>query len=438
MSKKALVIGLEKSGLAAYQLLEKEGYHVTISVNTKLSEETKKELKNAHINDGEHDFNLVDEHWDIIVKNPGIPYQVPFIKALVDKGYFMYSEIEIAYQYQPENTYLAISGTNGKTTTTTLLTHILESALPNVYSAGNIGVPLAKQVLEHSAPATYCLELSSFQIMGLKEFKPKIATILNLSPDHLDYMPSLDSYYKSKQPIYQNQDESDYFLLNIDDDNVLKYYQKNDAQVITFSLQENADACLKDDYLYYYDEAIIDIKKVQIVGKHNLYNVIVAIIFAKLMNIETKTIQKAVYSFQGVKYRIQKVEPNENDSNIYYNDSKSTTPDCSITALNIFENEPVILIVGGFNKGLDFSELVKAINEKTNLDKVYLYGQIAPLIKGIKKPVIIMDTIDDVVKDIKEKDQNKIVVFSCGTSSFDQFNNYEERGAYFNEIIKKY
>lgn len=437
MSKKALVIGLEKSGMAAYQLLEKEGYHVTISVNTKLSDSEREQLKNAFINDGEHDFNLVDEHWDLIVKNPGIPYRVPFIKALTDKGYFMYNEIEIAYQYQPNNTYLAITGTNGKTTTTTLLTDILKEAFDNVHSAGNIGIPLAKQVLEYPQPGIYCLELSSFQIMGLEKFKPRIATILNLMPDHLDYMPSLESYYESKQPIYYNQDELDYFLLNIDDDNVLKYYQKNDANVITYSLNEQADAYLKDNYLYYYDEAIIDINKVQIIGKHNLYNILVSIIFAKLMKVNTSTIQKVVYDFKGVDYRIQKVEANPNDTNTYYNDSKSTTPDCSITALNIFDKQPVILILGGFNKGLDFSELVEVINKKSNLEKVYLYGEIAPLIKGITKPTSIMDTIDEVIKDIKNNEQHKTIIFSCGTSSYDQFKNYEQRGAYFNELIKK-
>lgn len=434
MSKKALVIGLQKSGLAAYNLLVKMGYDVTVSVNNVLSDSEKTLIPLAELNDGGHDLQLAQQKWDIVVKNPGIPYHVAFIQELILNNNEIISEIELAYEYQPNSTYLALTGTNGKTTTTTLLFNILKQAYNNTLLAGNIGYPLAQLVLDHPNENIFCLELSSFQLMGIKKFKPAIASIINLAPDHLDYMKNVEDYYESKQSIYQNQDENDYFILNKDDKLVQKYLDNCMAKIITYSIKEKADFYVSDNYIVHNNQQLLDLSKLKVVGEHNIYNVMVALIYAYLMKVELELIQKAIYEFTGVEYRLQKVEGIKN--NIYYNDSKATTPDSTITALKTFKTEPLILIMGGFDKGLDFSELIEVINQKNNIFKVYLYGQINNKIKGLKKNVCIFDDLNQVMQDILSNYDNKTVLFSCATSSYDQYKNYEQRGEHFNKLIK--
>lgn len=434
MAKQALVIGLQKSGLAAYNLLVKMGYEVTISVNTTLTDNEKALIPLAIINDGGHDLNLANKHWDLVIKNPGIPYHVPFIKILKENNNEILSEIELAYEYQPNSTYLALTGTNGKTTTITLLYEILKLAYNNTYLAGNIGYPLAQLVLDHPDDNIFCLELSSFQLMGIKNFKPKIASIINLAPDHLDYMKNVEDYYQSKQSIYVNQDEHDYYIQNKDDHLVEKYLDDLKATIITYSIKNQADFYVKDNYIVHNDERLIDLSLLKVVGQHNVYNVMVALIYAYLMKVDIKIIRQAIYQFNGVEYRLQKVEGIKN--NIYYNDSKATTPESTITALNTFMDDSLILIMGGFDKGLDFNELVDLINQKKNIEKVFIYGQINNKIEGLTKDLVVYDDLNQVMDDILSNYDNKTILFSCATSSYDQYDNYEQRGEHFNKLIR--
>lgn len=434
MSKKALIIGLQKSGMAAYNLLKIDGYEITITINNELSEQERILLKGVRVDENGHDMSLVNEAWDVVVKNPGIPYKIPFIKALQEKGYFILTEIELAYQYYPNNTYLALTGTNGKTTTTTLLAKILEVAYDNVICAGNIGIPLAQALLDNPKESIVVLELSSFQLMGIEKFKPKIASILNLAPDHLDYMESLEAYYLSKQSIYQNQDSSDYFVVNEDDELVKHYLTHLKAKTIGFSLTSESDVYSKNKWLYFKDEAILDIDKIKIVGSHNLYNIMVALIYAKLMNVTNEIIQDVIYNFEGVEYRLERVRGQKN--NVYYNDSKSTTPDSTITALNAFDKEELTLIMGGFDKGLVLSELEEIIEKKEGIANVLLYGANRDKFKINGKNVLLFETLAEVIAYVLDNIDNQIILFSPATSSFDQYKNYEIRGKHFNKLIK--
>ena len=433
MSKKALVIGLQRSGHAAIRLLRKQGYEITVTINKQLSAADRNLLKGVIVYDNGHPLTLLDSNWDLIVKNPGIPYRIPFIKEAMKRGYQIITEVELGYLYS-NNDYYAITGTNGKTTTTTLIFEILRHYFDNVYCGGNIGLPLSDIVLEHSTNNKVVLELSSFQLMGIEKFRPHIATILNLAPDHLDYMDNVDDYYQSKMAIYKNQTATDYFLLNEDDKLILEYAQNIKAKLVKFSLTKESDAYLKNDWLYFYNEAVIDTKKIQIIGQHNLYNILVALCFAKLLNVSNECIQEVVYNFTGVEYRLEKVNGFKN--NTYYNDSKSTTPDSTITALQAIKDE-LVLIIGGFDKKLNYSGLINYVNENNKVVMVLTYGQIKDNFSEINKDVLKFDNLELVVNYLRDKIDNQVVLFSPATSSFDQYDNYEQRGEHFNKLIKR-
>ena len=434
MSKKVLVIGLQRSGHAAIKLLLKEGFEVVVTINNELTKEDQEILKDIQVYAGSHPDHLLDENWEFIVKNPGVPYRIPFVQKALAKGFSIISEIELGYRYS-KNINLAITGTNGKTTTTTLVYEILKKAKDNVYCAGNIGLPLCDVVFKHDNDNTIVLELSSFQLMGITSFKPHIATILNLAPDHLDYMPTLASYYESKQAIYEYQDENDYFLLNEDDKTIKEYLKDIKAKVISYSLHQKADAYLRDNWLYFNDEAIIDTNKIQIIGQHNLYNILVALCYAKLMKVSNEIIQEVVYNFKGVEFRLEEVKGFKN--NVYFNDSKSTTPESTIIAINALKDKPTVLILGGFRKGLDFSDLIASVNENPNIEQVLTFGQIKDEfgeINCLTKPFANLEEIIDYLE-VTVDDKN--ILFSPATSSFDQYDNYEQRGRHFNKLIKR-
>lgn len=433
MSKKALVVGLKRSGLAAVKILKANNYDVIVTINDAMSEEEKKLLNDVIVYENGHPFSLLDEKWDFIVKNPGIPYHVPFIKKAQEKNFKILNEVELAYQFY-NNTYLAITGTNGKTTTTTLIYEIFNNAFNNVVLAGNIGLALSEEILKVKNNNIVVLELSSFQLMGIEKFKPRVATILNLSPDHLDYMKNVEDYYLSKLAIYKNQDENDFFIYNEDDENIRKYVKGLKAKIIKFSVEKQSDVYLKNNWIYYYDEKVIDIDKLQVIGLHNIQNIMVALIYAKLWNINNDIIKNVVYSFKGVEYRLQRVDGFNN--NKFYNDSKSTTAESTITAIKAIDNEECVLILGGFDKKLDYTELIKEVNDSKDINLVLTFGMIKDNFNNVNKNLIKFNNLEEVVTYLKANVFDKIVLFSPATSSFDQFENYEQRGQFFNTLIR--
>lgn len=430
--KSALVIGFKKSGLAACKLLLKNGYKVTLTDrDSNYNEDDYLELKDKvtfHL--GGHPDELLDHQYDLVVKNPGIPYTVPFVSSIALK-HDIITEIELAYRMQKySHEYIALTGTNGKTTTVTLIHEMLSLAFDNCILAGNVGTPLSEIILNETQKSIITLELSNFQLLGMPTFRPSISAILNLSPDHLDYMPSLDAYYKSKMNIYRNQDESDTLILNADD-NVLKSYATNiKAKLLTFSLHQDASAHCDLDYVYYLQEPILEIDKITVKGDHNLQNIMCALIVAKQMGVSNEIIQKVAYRFLGVAHRLAYI-------GLYghkkcYNDSKSTSPQATITALKAIQ-EPHYLILGGFDKGLDYHEIAPYL---TYTKEILVYGANANVIHDIFKTSRVFDTLDDVMKYVSKQDTDWSVIFSPGTSSYDQYENFEQRGIHFESIVK--
>ena len=439
--KKVLVVGLARSGMAAIRVLKKLGAEVTLSESKK--KEDIKEIDFLNENNVEivgQDMAVFERDFDLVVKNPGVPYRSPMIEKLHARNIPVITEIELAYQVAKPQHYIAITGTNGKTTTSTLTYEILRRAFPGkAHLCGNIGIPLCEIVMENGLMEEgghyIALEISNFQLVNIDKFRPEVATIINLTPDHIDFMGGLDNYYRSKTEVYRNMADSDIFLLNADDPVVKEYTDRYPVKCVKESFStdsDSADCIAKDGYLEIKGEKIIPLNAIKIVGKHNLQNVMIAVSAAKAIGISNDIILDAVSSFKGVEHRIEFVR--EIDGVKYYNDSKGTNTDATITALKAFDHG-VILLVGGFEKGLPMDEMKKHLG---CVKKVIGFGACgARLVHDlVGEDGIIVTTLDEAVAQAnKIAESGDTVLLSPTTSSFDQYTCFEERGDHFKKII---
>lgn len=439
--KKVLVVGLARSGMAAIRVLKKLGAEVTLSESKK--KDDIKEIGFLNENNVEivgQDMAVFERDFDFVVKNPGVPYRSPMMQKLQERNIPVITEIELAYQVAKPQHYIAITGTNGKTTTSTLTYEILRRAFPGkAHLCGNIGIPLCEIVMENGLMEEgghyIALEISNFQLVNIDKFRPEVATIINLTPDHIDFMGSLDNYYKSKTEVYRNMAGNDVFLLNADDPVVKEYTDRYPVKCAKESFStdsQSADCIAKDGYLEMKGEKIIPLNAIKIVGKHNLQNVMIAVSAAKAIGISNDVILEAVSSFKGVEHRIEFVR--EIDGVKYYNDSKGTNTDATITALKAFDRG-VILLVGGFEKGLPMDEMKKHLG---CVKKIIGFGACgARLVHDlVGEDGIVVTTLGEAVAEAnKIAESGDTVLLSPTTSSFDQYTCFEERGDHFKKII---
>ncbi|WP_288146850.1 UDP-N-acetylmuramoyl-L-alanine--D-glutamate ligase [Thomasclavelia cocleata] len=442
IGKKVLVIGLAKSGRAAINLLYK--LNATITVNeykdTKDIPDYQEFIdKGIEMITGSHPEELFERDFDFVIKNPGINYHKPFILRLKERNIPVYTEIELAYQVAKKQNYIGVTGTNGKTTTVTLIDKILKGHYSNVHLAGNVGTPLCEIVLKYNLLEEenhyIVLEMSNFQLLDIDTFKPFVSTIINLTPDHLDYMASLDEYYASKTNIYKNTNVNDYFIVNKDDVVLAEYLKKYPipCKQITMSLTEQADCIIKNQAIYYRDEFIIDLNDIKVVGNHNLQNIMIAICIAKQCGIKNDILNQEIASFIGVEHRIEFVK--EIKGVKIYNDSKATNTDASIIALKAFD-QPVILLMGGFDKGLDLQEMA---TYKDKIKRLVTFGAAGKRFKEdmkVENSICVNNLKEATLEAIKNAQSGDIVLLSPSTSSFDEFTGYEERGLVFKDIVK--
>lgn len=439
--KKVLVVGLARSGMAAIRVLKKLGAEVTLSESKK--KDDIKEIGFLNENNVEivgQDMAVFERDFDFVVKNPGVPYRSPMMQKLQERNIPVITEIELAYQVAKPQHYIAITGTNGKTTTSTLTYEILRRAFPGkAHLCGNIGIPLCEIVMENGLMEEgghyIALEISNFQLVNIDKFRPDVATIINLTPDHIDFMGSLDNYYKSKTEVYRNMAGNDVFLLNADDPVVKEYTDRYPVKCAKESFStdsQSADCIAEDGYLEIKGEKIIPLNAIKIVGKHNLQNVMIAVSAAKAIGISNDVILDAVSSFKGVEHRIEFVR--EINGVKYYNDSKGTNTDATITALKAFDRG-VILLVGGFEKGLPMDEMKKHLG---CVKKIIGFGACgARLVHDlVGEDGIVVTTLDEAVAEAnKIAESGDTVLLSPTTSSFDQYTCFEERGDHFKKII---
>lgn len=441
--KKVLVVGLARSGMAAIKILHKLGADIVLS-ERKPAEELKElaTLKELGVTIVDQSMEVFDKDYDLCVKNPGVPYRSPFMEALAQHGVPVITEIELAFQVAKPQHYIAITGTNGKTTTTTLVYEILNAAFPGkAHLCGNIGIPLCEIVMEEGlmeeSDHYIALEISNYQLVNIDRFRPDVATIINLTPDHVDFMGSLEAYYKSKTEVYRNMKPEDTFILNADDPVLAEYVEKYPvpATVKSFSLDNtDTDNYVKDGQLCVGDEPVLPLTSIRLPGKHNLQNVMIAVSVAKVLGIANETIKEVVEDFTGVEHRIEFVR--ELDGVRYYNDSKGTNTDATVTALKAFD-KGVILLLGGFEKGLPMDDVKAHLG---CVKKVIGFGACGPRLVAdtVGEDGIVVTTLDEAVEEaVKIAEPGDTVLLSPTTSSFDQYTCFEERGDHFKKLVNE-
>ncbi len=438
-NKKILVIGLASSGLAAIKLMHHFGANdITLTERKEIKDfEGLEKLGVKFVKQSDEVFN---EHYDLVIKNPGVPPVSPFLKTLKDNGALIITEMELAYHFIKPQHLFAITGSNGKTTATTILYKLLKGQYGDkALVGGNIGTPFCDLVMQHhlyeECGYYIALEISNAQLVDIVDFKANYATITNLSPDHIDFMGGLDNYYLSKTRIYENMRKGDLFLINKDDELLAKYLKRVPlhSDYLTFStLNDDADIYWKDEYLYLNDEVILAKNDVKVPGRHNLENIMIACTMAYKAKVDKDVIEEVISSFKGVEHRIEFVR--ELDGVRYYNDSKGTNTDATITALKAFDKN-VILLVGGYEKGLSMDELKKYLKP---VKAVIGFGDSGDRIAHelFNEQAIVCHDLEEAMKEVnKIKKNGDIVLLSPTTSSFDQYSCFEERGDHFKKIV---
>lgn len=432
--EQVLLIGAARSGINAAKLLNQHGYHVVLTDQNKIENKEELEALGIEVFDEGHPDCLKEKDYAFVVKNPGIPYRVPFIAYFKEKNVPIYTEIETASWFAPKFNYGAITGTDGKTTVTTLLYEMLKAEFEDAKVAGNIGIPLSEIVLgneEHTAHVA--LELSNFQLLGIEKFKPHVSVVTNLAPDHLDYMDSLEDYYASKFKIYENCDENDFFIRNVDDPTIMQYATNIPCQVIDCSLtRQDVAIRVQDGYVWLNQVQLFKIADLKLVGSFNLMNAMQASCIAYLLGVSAQTIQAVIENFKGVEHRIEYVDTLRGVR--IYNDSKATNTHSAMAALSSF-NSGVHLLAGGKNKGIDYSDLKQYDDRVTTC---YAFGEIEHVFEDIFSHTEICHTMEQALDLALENAKEGEVILLCpATSSFDQFKNYEVRGQIFKELVAK-
>ena len=444
--KKVLVFGLGISGIGAGRILERQGADVVLyDGNKKLTEEkVRKQLgeeSSVRIVIGEFPEDILDG-LDMTVLSPGVPTDLPVIEKMREQGVTVIGEVELAYQFG-KGDVLAITGTNGKTTTTTLLGEIMKNYQENVFVVGNIGTPYTTAV-EHMTEDTITVaEMSSFQLESIVDFRPRVSAILNFTPDHLNRHHTMEAYVNAKKNIAKNQTEEDYCILNYEDELTRKFGTEVKAKVLYFSSQRKLEEgiYLEDgNIIYHYgnvSEKICHVDELQILGTHNHENVMAACAMAAVYGVPVEKIRESVKAFKGVEHRIEYVT--EKDGVAYYNDSKGTNPDAAIKGIQAM-NRPTVLIGGGYDKGSEYTEWINSFDGKVK--KLILIGDTKEKIAEDARKCgftdyEFADTFEEaVLTAAKIAESGEAVLLSPACASWDMFPSYEVRGEKFKEIVK--
>ena len=441
--KRLVILGGGESGVGTAILGKKKGYDVFVSDFGKIKETYKEDLISNGIawEEETHTESLIFNA-DVVMKSPGIPEKSPIVKKLVGKGIPVISEIEFAAPFTKAIT-IGITGSNGKTTTTMLTYHLLKSAGLNVGLGGNIGKSFARQVVEDKYDS-YVLELSSFQLDGIINYKPHIAIITNISPDHLDrYEYKYENYIASKFRITMNQTEEDFLIYDADDEAMKEWFKNNKtkAQLIPFSLTKTYEmgAFIKNKTMEVNiineEEFTMETETMALEGQHNMKNAMAATAVAKLMKIRNATIRESLSNFQGVEHRLEKVLKIQNVQ--YINDSKATNVNATFFALDSM-NTPTVWIVGGVDKGNDYNELMSLVREKVKA--IICLGvdnrKIIDVFGNVVDMMIEVNNMEDAVKMAQRlSEKGDTVLLSPACASFDLFENYEDRGRQFKQAV---
>ncbi len=438
-NNKILILGFARSGYDAAKFLLKRGNTVYLTdMKEDHDKEQMKELEDLgiHFVLGSHPDDLLDKSFDYLIKNPGVPIDHKYVLKAKELGVEVINEVEMAYRLLPKNIkFVGITGTNGKTTTTTLIYKFLIKDGKRAHLTGNIGYPLTGFLDKLKDGDIIVMETSCQQLENLTKFNPDIAVMTNLSPAHIDFLKSYDNYKKVKTKIFQNHTSKNVAILNIENEDVMDATKDIKSTKKYFSSKKEIEgSCIKNNAIYYYDEKIIDLKDIKLIGNHNYENIMAAIMVVKELGVSNESIISILKEFNGVEHRIEFVR--ELNGIKYYNDSKATNIKATQIALSAF-NTPVIILLGGLDRGHDFFELKDYMK---HVKHIIALGQcrnrVEEFAKELNIPVSNVETLKEAVPiayDVAKKGDT--VLLSPASASWDQYKKFEDRGEEFKKKV---
>ena len=436
-NKKILILGAAKSGLAVAKLLAHRNNDITLSDINELKEEDQKMLKDLGIKVviTPNQCDLIDTSYDLVIKNPAIMSTSDIVKKIESLKLRCENEIEVAYHFLPSDvTIIGVTGSNGKTTTTTIIYELLKRHGKNVVLGGNIGYPLSSVIDQVKSGDILLLEISDHQLCDIHDFKTNISVLTNICPTHLDYHGTYEHYMMTKKKIFNLHTGSDVAILNKSNQDSMEVSEDILSKKIYFNDTENY---YKDNYIYLHGKQYLNVNDICLKGLHNYENILAALLVLENFEIDKNIVIEFLKKFGGVAHRLEYVTTK--DSVEYYNDSKSTNPTATITALKTF-TKPIHLILGGLERNQDFNELNDYMQY---VKRIYAIGgvtdRVAEYAASINIPCDKCYVLTDALKKIKENvASGEVVLLSPGSSSQDQYVKFEDRGDEFKNIVEKF
>lgn len=434
---KIFILGMARSGYEVAKFLAKYNNEILITDMKEQDPEHVYELESMGVKVviTEDPASLIDETYDVVVKNPGIKYNHPLVLKAKELNIEVINELEVAYTFLPDDVeIIGVTGSNGKTTTVTLINEFLKSELDNVYLCGNIGYPVTSIIDKVKPKDILVIEISDHQLCDMYKFKTNISVLTNISETHIDFHDSYEKYKQMKKRIFNNHTNNDIAIINYDNDEALKVTNDINSDKYYFSKTEEMTSYIKDNYIYYKGDKVVCLDDIKLKGMHNYENIMAAIMVAKRFNIKNESIINILKEFKGVEHRIEYVDTINNRK--FYNDSKSTNNKATITALSSF-NEPTILLMGGLDRGIPFDDIAPYL---TNVKLIVAFGETKEKVEEFaNKNNIECHIYDDMKSCIIDAYQNSsegdVILLSPACASWDQYKCFEDRGNEFKEVV---
>lgn len=438
-NKKIFILGMARSGYEAAKLLSDYNNEIIVTDGKEQKEELVSELESLGVKViiTSDQLSLLDDSFDYVIKNPGIKYDNPVVVKAKDLGIKVINEVEMAYSFLDKSVnIIGVTGSNGKTTTTTLISEFMKNSFDNVYLGGNIGIPLSNFVRDIKPNSYLVLEISDHQLCDMYDFKTNVSVLTNITPTHLDFHKSYEVYQMTKKKIFNNHTSDDLAVINKDDEVSMNITDDIKSTKVYYGHDKTNLAYYDEEGIYYDGKLVIKLDDIILKGKHNYQNIMGAIIAVKKYGVTDEVIQKVLKEFKGVEHRLEYVDTINGVT--YYNDSKATNCVSTITALNSF-NQPTILLLGGYDRGHSFHDLDDSMK---NVKCVVCFGETKNRIEEFCNDLNIRcyknDTLKEamnVVKDICTP--GDVVLLSPACASWDQYDKFEDRGDEFKNLVRE-
>ena len=438
-NKKIFILGMARSGYEAAKLLSDYNNEIIVTDGKEQKEELVSELESLGVKVviTSDQLSLLDDSFDYVIKNPGIKYDNPVVVKAKELGIKVINEVEMAYSFLDKSVnIIGVTGSNGKTTTTTLISEFMKNSFDNVYLGGNIGIPLSNFVRDIKPNSYLVLEISDHQLCDMYDFKTNVSVLTNITPTHLDFHKSYEVYQMTKKKIFNNHTSDDLAVINKDDEVSMKITDDIKSTKVYYGHDKTNLAYYDEEGIYYDGKLVIKLDDIILKGKHNYQNIMGAIIAVKKYGVTNEVIQKVLKEFKGVEHRLEYVDTI--DGVTYYNDSKATNCVSTITALNSFD-KPTILLLGGYDRGHSFHDLDDSMK---NVKCVVCFGETKNRIEEFCNDLNIKcyknDTLKEamnVVKDICTP--GDVVLLSPACASWDQYDKFEDRGDEFKNLVRE-